>query len=379
MEDKISQLPKQPNLINVLNDFEKEIKELKRKIVQTSSATGTGGGGTSGPPLSTSNPTSIAPGVSASIGTSTSAAKSDHVHNITTAAPTSSLTATTTNSEGTASSVSRSDHVHAINTAAPTTDLSASTSNQTGTNTNLARSDHSHAITTGSPTSNLTATTSNSTGSASTLARSDHSHAITTGAPTANLTANTTNSTGTSSSISRADHSHAISTAAATSIAGLISLEGTSSSLARADHTHEITSVRCILERTTPQSLATGSTTDITFPTELFDLYGFHATNAAAITIPSINYAGIYIITATISFAGNTTNIRWLTINKNGSSTNMGSNTNANSGGGVTRLSVSAIMTLGLNDSVNVTGLQNSGGNLNVEYAHFAVARLGSI
>lgn len=348
MEDKISQLPKQPNLIAVLNDFEKEIKELKRKLVQTSSATGTGGGGgTSGPPLSTSNPTSIAPGVSASIGTSTSAAKSDHVHNITTAAPTSSLTATTTNSEGTASSVSRSDHSHAITTAAPTTDLSASTSNQTGTNT--------------------------------TLARSDHSHAITTGAPTANLTANTTNSTGSSSSISRADHSHAITTGVPTSINGLDSAQGSSSSLARADHTHEIASIRCILERTTNQSLTTASTTDITFPTELSDLYSFHAANAAAITIPSITYAGIYIITATIAFAGNTAGIRWLTINKNGSSTTMGSNTNANSDGGATRLSVSAIMTLGSNDSVNVTGLQNSGGSLNVQYAHFAVARLGSI
>lgn len=205
---KISGLAKQPNLIGVITNLEKEIKELKRKVVQVSSAIDEPAGPVdSGPPLSSTSPTSVAPGVSASAGTSSSAARSDHTHNVSTSAPASGLTASTSNSEGTSSSLSRSDHSHAISTGSPSTDLSATTSNSQGSSSNLARSDHSHGISTGSPTSNLTASTTNSTGSASTLSRSDHSHAITTGTAS---TISGINTAGTSTSLARADHNHAL-------------------------------------------------------------------------------------------------------------------------------------------------------------------------
>lgn len=63
-----------------------------------------------------------------------------------TAAPTSNLTAITTNSTGTSSSFSRSDHSHAITTATATT---ITGSNSVGTSTSLARADHNHALGTG--------------------------------------------------------------------------------------------------------------------------------------------------------------------------------------------------------------------------------------
>lgn len=92
---------------------------------------------------------------------------------ISTAAPITSLSASTTNSSGSANSVSRSDHTHAILTGAPTTSLSATTTNSGGTADTLIRSDHTHAILTASPVSTGTA---NALGISSSLARADHVH-----------------------------------------------------------------------------------------------------------------------------------------------------------------------------------------------------------
>jgi len=61
----------------------------------------------------------------------------------------------------------------ALTTAAPTTNLSSSTTNSVGTANSLARSNHSHAITTSTPVS--TGTT-NSIGAGPGLARSNHVH-----------------------------------------------------------------------------------------------------------------------------------------------------------------------------------------------------------
>lgn len=91
---------------------------------------------------------------------------------LTTAAPTTSLSATTTNSEGNANSYSRSDHVHSISTGAPSTLLTDRT-NTTGTSGLLARADHVHNIPTAIA---VDVGSSNSQGSSLYFARSDHVH-----------------------------------------------------------------------------------------------------------------------------------------------------------------------------------------------------------
>jgi hypothetical protein len=109
-------------------------------------------------------------------GVTVSAHASRHLPNgadsLTTAAPITNLSATTTNLTGTANSLARSDHLHAINTGTPSTQT-PDQSNTTGTSASLARADHIHNIPTAAPVS---IGSSNSQGAAATFARSDHVH-----------------------------------------------------------------------------------------------------------------------------------------------------------------------------------------------------------
>lgn len=138
---------------------------------------------------------------------------------------------------GTATTAARSDHQHEILAGAAGTILPDDAAAE-GASSSFARADHTHAITAAAPSANLTASTTNSEGTASSFARSDHSHAITTGAP-GTITPDAVAATGTSASLARADHTHAIAAAAAGTITGTNS-EGTSTSFARADHDHAI-------------------------------------------------------------------------------------------------------------------------------------------
>ena len=148
------------------------------------------------------------------------------------------ITPDQTGAAGTSSDAARADHVHAISAAAPSSNLTATTTNAEGSSTSFSRADHSHALTTGAPTSNLTATTTNATGSSASLSRADHSHAITTGTP-GTIQPDDSAAAGTSASLARADHVHAIAAGAASSITGT-NAEGTSTSFARADHNHAL-------------------------------------------------------------------------------------------------------------------------------------------
>jgi hypothetical protein len=78
----------------------------------------------------------------AAAGTSTEAARCDHVHSVSTASAVA-VTAGGSNGAGTATSLARSDHTHAAAVAAPTT-ISDST-NSAGTASTFVRSDHVHA------------------------------------------------------------------------------------------------------------------------------------------------------------------------------------------------------------------------------------------
>jgi hypothetical protein len=84
----------------------------------------------------------------------------------------SNITSTGTASAGTLDQAARIDHVHTISTAAPIAQL-ADQSNAIGTSTSVARSDHVHNIATATPVSIGIA---NSQGTATTLVKSDHVH-----------------------------------------------------------------------------------------------------------------------------------------------------------------------------------------------------------
>lgn len=117
--------------------------------------------------------TTIQPDDAAAAGTENSYARGDHRHAIVAAAPSASLSATTTDAEGSATSFSRSDHSHAILTGTPSTQ-SPDQANATGTSANLARADHIHNIPCDTP---VAIGTANAEGTSTNFARADHVHA----------------------------------------------------------------------------------------------------------------------------------------------------------------------------------------------------------
>jgi len=241
----------------------------------------------------------------AAVGIATTAARSDHKHDVSVAAPSSVGTA---NAEGAATSLARSDHVHnhgaqtdgsfhavavaggangflsgvdktkldgiAAGAAALTSDAPANVTKAAavvGVGTTAAKSDHKHDVSTAAPSSVGAA---NAEGAATSLARSDHVHnhgaqtdgsmhaaviaagasgfmtgadktkldGIASGAAalTASAPANVTKAAaavGVATDAARADHKHDISTAAPSSV-GTANSEGAATSLARSDHVH---------------------------------------------------------------------------------------------------------------------------------------------
>ena len=153
--------------------------------------------------LTTNAPTQITV-TTAAVGVETAAAKGDHVHSVSTAAP-SALAVGGAQSTGSATSLARSDHAHAmpglVTTAADgfasaadklkldgiATGAAALTGTApvavdnaaaaVGVGTTAARHDHKHTVSIGTPVA-LTIGGANAQGSATTVARSDHTHAM---------------------------------------------------------------------------------------------------------------------------------------------------------------------------------------------------------
>jgi len=181
--------------------------------------------------------------ISPSAGTSEKFARADHVHavTITSAAPITDLSATTTNNAGSASTYSLSDHTHAIDTGTPVTQT-PDQSNSTGSSSNIARADHVHNIPTAAPASQ-TPDQSNADGSAATFSRADHIHNIATAAPITDLTPLTTNARGSASTFARSDHTHAIDSGTpVTQTPDQSNSAGSAASFAKSDHIHNIPS-----------------------------------------------------------------------------------------------------------------------------------------
>lgn len=107
-------------------------------------------------------------------------------------------------SAGVESTAARSDHKHNVSTGVPGT-VTVGASAAEGSATSLARSDHTHALTAPPAPANVTKAAA-SAGVAVTVARSDHKHDVTTAAAI-DLT-DSTNAEGSSTSLARADHTH---------------------------------------------------------------------------------------------------------------------------------------------------------------------------
>lgn len=109
--------------------------------------------------------TNIAPAnvtkAAATVGVSTEAARSDHKHDISTAAPVT-ITPDQANAEGTATTLSRSNHVHNVPTETAV-DIGAGGTSAEGTASSFARSNHIHRII--DPSTEVSSTTVVSTSS----------------------------------------------------------------------------------------------------------------------------------------------------------------------------------------------------------------------
>jgi len=112
----------------------------------------------------------------AALGVSPEAARSDHKHDVTTAAPLSTLGGESSNTEGALTTLARSDHSHDVATGTPT-QIQAGTAAAEGAGNALARASHLHSISTASGTS-LPIGGGSAEGTAVTLARSDHKHGL---------------------------------------------------------------------------------------------------------------------------------------------------------------------------------------------------------
>ena len=127
-----------------------------------------------GSTLSDSTPDALTPDQAGAAGTATTASRADHSHEIICAAA-GTILPDAVSAEGSSTSFARADHTHAIDAAAPSSNLTASTTNTEGAANSFARSDHSHAITTGSAG---TISGTIATGTSASLARADHDHAL---------------------------------------------------------------------------------------------------------------------------------------------------------------------------------------------------------
>jgi hypothetical protein len=170
----------------------------------------------------------------ADVGTGTAAARDDHKHDVTTAAP-STLAAGGSNTEGTATSLARSDHVHAL----PAYGTTSGTFCQ-GDDSRLSDDRIASGLRTATTVVAISAATAPTSGQAlvttsSTLATWQTIPFITSNAPV-NVT-KAAAAVGVGTTAARDDHKHDITTAAAVSIS-TSNAEGTATSLARSDHVH---------------------------------------------------------------------------------------------------------------------------------------------
>jgi hypothetical protein len=194
--------------------------------------------GATATPLTATAPVAVTK-AAAVVGVSTEAARADHKHDVSTAAP---VTLGTANSEGTATTLARSDHTHAHGAQTDGTLHAVATTSVAGF---LSAADKTKldGIATGATATPLSSTAPADVtkatavvGVGTTAARADHKHDVATAAPAA-ATVGSTATEGTSTSLARADHVHAMTAAAPVAI-GTANAAGSASTFVRSDHVH---------------------------------------------------------------------------------------------------------------------------------------------
>jgi hypothetical protein len=111
----------------------------------------------------------------AAAGTSQLVARADHKHQVSTAAPANTITATGVAAPGTAATLLRSDAVIPLSTAVPSVSITGGTTALVGTAGSVLRSDAQFAVPLGTP---LDVGTANAAGAAGNLAGANHVHRV---------------------------------------------------------------------------------------------------------------------------------------------------------------------------------------------------------
>ncbi len=206
--------------------------------------------------LASSGITSVDAGDSGTAGTAGNAARGDHEHAVSTAAP-ASQQPDQANAEGTSTDLARSDHIHQIPAGTPGA-IQPDDSASEGTGSSFARDDHTHSIVSGTPGA-IEPDDSAAEGSSTGFARDDHQHSI--GAAVAGaISPGDSAAEGSATDFSRADHQHSIAVAAAVSV-GTANAEGDSSSFSRANHVHD-SGVRATSDKAQTPSNTSGDDAD---------------------------------------------------------------------------------------------------------------------
>lgn len=197
-------------------------------------------GSTGGVALTTNAPANVT-AAAAAVGTGTAAAKDDHKHNISTAAP-STLVVGGSNTAGSATSLALSDHLHALPAFG-----SASGTFAQGNDSRLSDDRTASGLRSASTVVSVSAATAPSSGQALVATSSTAATWQTLGAGvtlTSNAPANVTAAAaavGTGTAAARDDHKHNISTAApSTLVVGGSNTAGSATSVALSDHLHAL-------------------------------------------------------------------------------------------------------------------------------------------
>lgn len=138
---------------------------------------------------------------------------------------------------------------------------------------------------------------------------------------------------------------------------------GTQIIAARRDHVHASTDISAKVYKSANQAITTATETILTFDSEEFDTDTIHdnVTNNSRLTCKT---AGKYIVILQVRFADNATGYRFATITKNGSYA--AAQMQQPISGNGTNIVVTSLVSLAVNDYVEGTCYQSSGGNLNV-------------
>lgn len=184
--------------------------------------------------LASSGITGVDAGDAGSAGSAGTAARGDHEHAVSTAAPVGQ-SPDQTNAEGDDTTLARSDHVHSIPASAAVT-LTPDAASAEGSGSSFARDDHIHGIVAAAPTS-IAPDDSSAEGNASSFSRSNHVHGIT-AAVAGSISPDDSAAEGDDTSFARSDHVHGITAGTAVEV-GTANAEGNSSDFARANHVHD--------------------------------------------------------------------------------------------------------------------------------------------